>query len=132
MNKQHDMQIGIGLLEKFAKQTSSLTRKFGKMASKMNGKKPEEQKEKSLAFAQKYLRGIWDNAFMKEFFSEDEIANFSNDEINTYIIGVFIASHSKELERVIVKTYETTIEEMVQKAKNPEREMPGEDSRRND
>jgi len=106
-----NMEDAVEKMGAFVSKTVSFTRPFGKMAKKMDGKDPEKQKERSLDFCQKKLRGIWDHTFLKPVFGEK--ANvLSDEEINTYILGTFITGHSKEFRTKLIPAYKNIIKEL--------------------
>ena len=100
INKLNLKEIISSNMAEFEGRTQPLAKKFAKFTKKMNGKDPQEQKEKVISFVEKNVYYFWKKYIENNIsFLEESKDVLPKDIYYTYIFGFFVTLHSKALKR---------------------------------
>jgi len=107
-----DIDKGISYLNNFLKNTKSYNKKFLKIEKKLKetGKYISHDSYKN--FAKKHLYNEFKEEFFDKMYPEK---NFSDYDLNSYIIGIYLVSLKKNVNFNINKIYAKTIQEISEK-----------------
>ena len=117
-NRVYDIDLGIKCLNNFIKRTISYRKNYKKLTKKMDGKNPAQQKKDNFKFARKYLLKDFKSSVVDVFFTNDEMSYLSEEDVFTYILGVFIAGNSQEpnIKNNINKIYAKVLQELCERS----------------